>query len=695
MNLKRTVCAILAASMLTTGVVLTQSTASAAESNQTSGAAVTEEVSAASYGLASEIKNGNILHCLNWKISDITAELPNIAAAGFTAVQTSPIQAHDSSGNWYWLYQPINFWPGSDLGSEQDLKDLCSEADKYGVKVVVDVVANHLAGNHSNIPDELKGDDCWHNYGITDQNCDWNDRWQVTVCAIGMPDLNSENSTVQKFVRNYVDQLKADGVDGIRWDAAKHIALPSEGCQFWPAVTEGTGMYHYGEILDSPGGNGAEVIKECTKYMSITDNRYSNGMRENIKNGTVSDGFGGWSADGVSAACMVYWAESHDTYYNHQESQECNTYIINKAYAAIACRNGSQALYMSRQGSNNQHGTAVYGVKGETAAAFSKEVTAVNHFRNAMGTKKDWYVKSNNCAVITREGGGAVIVKGDGSGHVEVENGGGYAKEGTYKDEISGNTFTVTKTTISGDIGDTGIAVIYDSSDIIDTNTDTNTDTSTDTSTSGGSVNIYFDNSSYNWDNVYCYVYTTPSGENKKWPGVKMEKDAATGLYKCNADSVKTGNAMFSDGNNDDSKRYPADQQPGLAIGGSSKILKANYVWEDYKEEVKTESDKPSETDTQTTTDTQTASDKPSETDTNKEISVLMGDANQDGKINLRDASLTLKAAVNKAKLEGAAFVAGDVDSNEKITAADSLEIQRYDIGYPSNVIGTTVKKAV
>jgi len=207
MNFKRTMCAVLAASMLTTGVVLTQSTASAAEANNTSGAVITEEVSEANYGLASDIKNGNILHCLNWPLNAIKEELPNIAAAGFTAVQTSPIQAHEAKGNWYWLYQPINFWPGNDIGSEQDLKDLCAEADKYGVKVVVDVVANHFAGNHSNIPDELKGDEYYHNsgFGTSDgqKKVDWGNRWQVTHCDIGMPDLNSEHSLVQQYVRKY------------------------------------------------------------------------------------------------------------------------------------------------------------------------------------------------------------------------------------------------------------------------------------------------------------------------------------------------------------------------------------------------------------------------------------------------------------------------------------------------------------
>lgn len=44
-----------------------------------------------------------------------------------------------------------------------------------------------------------------------------------------------------------------------------------------------------------------------------------------------------------------------------------------------------------------------------------------------MNGKADCYKKSNDCSVITRKDGGAVIVKGSGSGNVSVENGGGYA----------------------------------------------------------------------------------------------------------------------------------------------------------------------------------------------------------------------------------------------------------------------------
>ncbi|MBQ1463228.1 MAG: starch-binding protein [Ruminococcus sp.] len=693
MTLKRTMCALLAASMLTTGVVAAQSSASAAEVENESGAAAAEE-SGASYGLPTSIKDGNILHALNWKLSDIQAEAENIAKAGFVAVQTSPIQAHDGSGHWYWLYQPINFWPGNELGSEDDLKSLCAEAEKYGLQVIVDVVANHFAGNHSNIPDELKGSEYYHNsgYGTSDgqMGVDWNNRWQVTHCDIGMPDLNSENGLVQQYVLNYVKELKACGVDGIRWDAAKHIGLPSEGCEFWKTVTS-QGLYNYGEILDSPGGDGAAVMKEYTQYMSVTDNQYGNNMRGSIQGGSVMSGYGNWTAQGVDAKGIVYWAESHDTFFNGQESQSANTNQINRTYAAVACRYGSQALYMSRPTGAWGHNQAGYGEKGDISAATSKEVAAVNHFRNAMGSKKDYYLSDNGCAVITRQGGGAVIVKASGSGDVTVKNGGGYATPGTYKDEITGNTFTVTGSTISGNIGDTGIAVIYDGNPLPDTDTSTVEDTDTSTKPVTG-VNVYFDNSAYNWSNVYAYVYDESTGtarNNAAWPGVRMTDKNSEGYYVLNVDSFANGMVIFNDGTGSATNRYPADMQPGLKIENSSKLFGANHSWTAYTEKVDTSTDTSKDTSTDTSKDTST------DTSTEKKVKVLVGDANQDGKVSLRDASLALKASVGNAKLSTNAALAADADGDGTVSSADALAIQKYDVGIASGNIGKTVEKTV
>lgn len=418
------------------------------------------------FGLADDIQDGVILHCFNWTYQQIIDELPDIAAAGFTSVQTSPAQqAVTGNSIWYYLYQPNGFYiSDSGLGSESDLKRLCSEADKYGIKIIVDVVANHLAGDHSNIDNDLKGSEYWHWYG---DYINYSNRYAITHGNIGMQDLNSEHSTVQYKVKNYIQQLKNDGVDGIRWDAAKHISLPSESCGFWSTVIDQS-LFNYGEILDNPVEDNQSyansLINEYTNYMSVTDSKYSSTIMDAINGGSVSSAIGYWTqVAGVSDDKLVYWAESHDTYSNNTNEGGWTKYIdqnkIDRAYAIVASKNGASSLYFSRP--NQTEKTAIMvGQKGSTHFE-SSEVAAVNHFHNACIGEPDYYTTSGNVSITTRESG-AVLVLGSGSNqYVEVPNGGSYTTPGTYIDEISGNKFTVTSSTISGTIGSTGIAVFY------------------------------------------------------------------------------------------------------------------------------------------------------------------------------------------------------------------------------------------
>lgn|GEM_PF-651158 len=413
------------------------------------------------YGLVENIQDGVILHCFDWKYSDIKEELPQIAKAGFSAVQTSPVQPAAGTGPWYWLYQPLSFTvaENGDLGTRDELKELCDAAEQYGIKVIVDVVANHLAGDHDTIQSDLKDDKYWHNKGKIGS---YADRYQVTHGDLGMPDLNSEDSYVQSVVSGFVNELKELGVDGIRWDAAKHIGLPSEGCNFWPAVTA-SGLYNYGEILDGPVSDGGEALmKEYTDYVSVTDNTLCSLLAGSFKNGKAPSAVENWTLEGVSADKLVYWGESHDTYSNG-EGAGTNSYsqnVIDKAYAVAAAKADATALYLSRPFAVAKDSIRT-GVKGSMHFT-SPEIAAVNHFHNAMVGKAEAYANSDNNAVVAREGG-AVIVCGNSTGDVSVENAGGLVPAGTYYDEVTGNEFTVTADTISGSVGDSGIAVIYDS----------------------------------------------------------------------------------------------------------------------------------------------------------------------------------------------------------------------------------------
>lgn len=421
------------------------------------------------YGLPQNCKDGNILQCFNWTLSQIKAELPNIAAAGFTSVQTSPLQPHDGSNKWYWLYQPTNFTIGNELGSLNDLKSLCTEADKYGIKIIVDVVSNHLAGSDNgswsgSIDSSLRNSAYFHNLG---SHGSASDRYSTTQKNWGMPDLNSENTTIQNRVYDMVVNLKNAGVDGVRWDAAKHIALPSEDCAFWSKMAA-IDIYQYGEILGKPADgdtdtNNTAWINEYAEYIGVSDTVFSADFTSAVRDGTIYKTTGYWGRRGVSSDKIVLWAESHDSYANEVNSggwtKNLDQNVIDKAYAILGARADSQTLYLSRP-SEKQHQSIYYGKKGSTHFT-SGEVAAVNRFHNAMVGKAEKVISASAHYAVLRENGGAVIVAKTNDSDVSVSNSNTMVPVGTYVDEVSGSTFTVTEKTITGHVGSTGIAVIY------------------------------------------------------------------------------------------------------------------------------------------------------------------------------------------------------------------------------------------
>ena len=416
------------------------------------------------YGLKDNIQDGVILHCFDWTLADIQEEIPNIAKAGFTAVQTSPVHERAGKGSvWYDVYRPYDYKIGNGLGSEADLKALCAKAHEYGVKVIVDVVANHT--DYSNVADRLKDQGLYHQpFDVGN----WNDRNQVTHGKIGMWDLDTNNPTVQAIISQYIQDLKACGVDGIRWDAIKHIGLPSEGDSFMKNVVDQT-MYNYGEILDGTGGNDNILFPEYQTYMSITDNGYGNGFANSFAGGSINESVGNFNQRKAKTEKLVYWGESHDTYANDGgESKNKSQNVIDRAYAVVAGNNGATALYFSRPFQKDK-GAIKFGDKGSVHFK-DAEVAQVNYMHNVCAGEPNYYVKGNGvCAQVRKSG--AIIVLGSGSDRdVTVANGAGdgkWLKSGTYKDMVGGGAFTVNASTISGHVGESGIAVIYNAGSIV------------------------------------------------------------------------------------------------------------------------------------------------------------------------------------------------------------------------------------
>ena len=183
-------------------------------------------------GLADNIQDGAILHTWCWSFNTIKKHMKEISDAGFSAVQTSPIgqckvgedggmqlQDKDSSinkGKWYYHYQPTDYVIGNyQLGTKEEFTQMCDEAHKYGVKVIVDAVLNHVTGDKSVISENItKIKEPFHSMG--DIN-DYNSRKQVTQgVLLGLTDLNTQNEEIQQYELKYLKECVEAGADGFR-----------------------------------------------------------------------------------------------------------------------------------------------------------------------------------------------------------------------------------------------------------------------------------------------------------------------------------------------------------------------------------------------------------------------------------------------------------------------------------------------
>ena len=208
-----------------------------------------------------------ILHLFQWRINDIIPELKTIKDQGFDAIQISPIQGTKDSGmEWWKLYQPINLKIGNEqIGSKKDLINLIQEARKYNIRIIVDIVLRHVAGDetyplkpHRNVDPELLQ---YLAEPIEAVNID-SDRWQCTRRCTGMPMLDYDNVKLRKLYRRFLDELVFIGVDGFRLDQLKHYALPEEGGK----ALELFSRYNmYGEAINCS----KELLNKYSKYMKV------------------------------------------------------------------------------------------------------------------------------------------------------------------------------------------------------------------------------------------------------------------------------------------------------------------------------------------------------------------------------------------------------------------------------------------
>ncbi len=430
-----------------------------------------------------------ILHAWSWKFPTIAENMKNIADAGFTMVQTSPVQRcynpegsskkifdeNVAEGNWYYYYQPTDWKIGNQIvGSREQMKVMMDSAAKYNIKVIVDVLPNHTAFDIDAVSDDFYKavggrDKMYHSQGLRPVE-DYNDRMQCTLWGSGgLPDVNTENPDFQKYYMEFVNDLLSLGVKGFRYDTAKHIGVHSDPVDtasgvkendFWDVATgrkavKGVklavpydSLFVYGEVLQDR--NVPE--KEYADYFGQTASGYGWHLREMLeKRSAKGIDIKDWGHE-AAPEFLTTWVESHDTYANAHESAHLTDDQIRTGWVFLTARQNGTPLFFSRPAGStrsNYYGDNVLGARGNDSFEHP-EIAAVNNFRKHMaGQREDIQVSEDGRVLLVNRGkkGAAIVNIGTYADRINLPTG---LPDGTYRDLVYGKMFKVKKGILQG-----------------------------------------------------------------------------------------------------------------------------------------------------------------------------------------------------------------------------------------------------
>ena len=230
-------------------------------------------------------------------LNGITEKLDYLKNLGITLIWVCPIFKSPMDDNGYDIsdYYDVN----PEFGTKEDLEKLIAEAEKRGIKVILDLVINHTSDEHEWFLEALKNPESkYRNYyifkrgenGLPPTNWrshfggsawekvegeadeDGNEMYYLHLFTKKQPDLNWENPEVRKELYKIVNYWLEKGIAGFRVDAinsikkdARYLDLPVDGAD---------GMaYNVEYTLNQPGIEEflSELAKETfKKYNAMT-----------------------------------------------------------------------------------------------------------------------------------------------------------------------------------------------------------------------------------------------------------------------------------------------------------------------------------------------------------------------------------------------------------------------------------------
>lgn len=239
--------------------------------------------------------NGNGLGDLR----GITAKLDYIKELGVDYIWMTPFFVSPQKDNGYDVEDYYNIDPR--YGTMADFEELAAEADKRGIKLMLDMVFNHTSDRHEWFQKALAGDEKYKNYyffrkgkGDGSLPTNWEskfggntweyvpemDEYYLHLFDVSQPDLNWDNPEVRAELQKVVRFWMEKGVKGFRFDVINLVSkealeddFEGDGRRFY---TDGPRIHEYLKELNMNSfGQNPEIITVGEMSSTSMDNCFS------------------------------------------------------------------------------------------------------------------------------------------------------------------------------------------------------------------------------------------------------------------------------------------------------------------------------------------------------------------------------------------------------------------------------------
>ena len=229
----------------------------------------------------------------------VIGKLDYLQKLGVDYIWMTPFFVSPQNDNGYDVEDYYNIDPR--YGTMEDLEELIAEADKRGIRLMFDMVFNHVSSRHEWFRKAMEGDPYYKDFfffrkgkenGEPPTNWEskfggnaWEyvekfDEYYLHLFHVTQPDLNWDNENVRKELQKVIRFWMAKGVKGFRFDVVNLISKScfeddetGDGRKYY---TDGPNVHKYlHELNRATFGTDAEIITVGEMSSTSIENCYS------------------------------------------------------------------------------------------------------------------------------------------------------------------------------------------------------------------------------------------------------------------------------------------------------------------------------------------------------------------------------------------------------------------------------------